>query len=523
MATTAPITETSRLPAFPGHAPTVEYGWRRWLLVLGIMFAPLMETIDSAIVNIALPAIQGNLGATLEEAAWIVTGYLIANVVVIPLTPWLQTRFGRRQYFVATTIGFTIASLLCRFSTSILQLIVMRMLQGLFGGGLIATAQSAMRDVFPEEEVTTSQGAFAIVIIVGPVIAPMLGGVIVENLSWQWIFFVNLVPGAISAIIVSMMMRNPEEPRPLPVDVVGIALLVLGVGSLQYLLDEGERQDWFSSPFILGAAALAVLGLTAFVLWELYGTSDPIVDLHVIGKYRSVAGAIVLAMGISATMFGTVLVLPQYVQNILNFTAFDSGVLQLFRALPIIFMTPVVGMTVGSGKLDSRIMMAVGWTFTGISSLWLASRMTGLSAFGDLMPPLVLGGMGSAMLFIPLMITMQTTTEAVDSSKVGSLVTLAFQLGGSITGAAIVTFLDRRAAFHLNTLAGSITRAHPVVREALQRFGVGNLYGAVMREAQILAFVDSALIVGALALLLIPLVGLLKRQPHVIGQISIEM
>lgn len=230
---------------------TVEYGVRRWIVVLGILLAPLMETIDSSIVNVALPTLQGSLGATLEEAAWVITGYLVANVIVIPLTPWLQRRFGRRQYFTATTIGFTVASMLCGFSTSITQLILTRILQGLFGGGLVATAQSALRDTFPIEEVGASQGAFAFVVVVGPIIAPMLGGAIVDNLSWQWIFFINLVPGLGSMLIVGTMLRNPDAPQKSSVDVVGIILLAAGIGSLQYLLDEGQRKDWFSSNAIV--------------------------------------------------------------------------------------------------------------------------------------------------------------------------------------------------------------------------------------------------------------------------------
>ena len=193
---------------------TVEYGLRRWIIVLGVMLAPLMETIDSSIVNVALPTLQGNLGATLDQAAWVITGYLVANVIVIPLTPWLQTRFGRRQYFTATIIGFTLASMMCGLSGSIDELIFMRIVQGIFGGGLIATAQATLRDTFTLEEVGLSQGIFAVVILVGPILAPMLGGYLIDVASWQWIFFINLVPGAISAIVVATMLRNPTDPEP---------------------------------------------------------------------------------------------------------------------------------------------------------------------------------------------------------------------------------------------------------------------------------------------------------------------
>ena len=191
---------------------TVEYGLRRWIIVLGVVLAPLLETIDSSIVNVALPTIQGNLGATLDEAAWVITGYLVANVIVIPLTPWLQTHFGRRQYFVTTVIGFTVASVLCGPAGSIEQLIALRILQGLFGGGLIATSQAALRDTFPLSEVGMSQGVFAVVVLVGPILAPMLGGYLVDTASWQWIFYINVLPGIASALIVGTMLRNPTDP-----------------------------------------------------------------------------------------------------------------------------------------------------------------------------------------------------------------------------------------------------------------------------------------------------------------------
>jgi DHA2 family multidrug resistance protein len=306
------------------HA-TIEYGLRRWIIVIGVVLAPLMETIDSSIVNVALPSIEGNLGATLDQATWIVTGYLAANVIVIPLTPWLQSRFGRRQYLTATVIGFTIASMFCGFSTSIGLLVLSRLLQGMFGGGLIATAQAALQDTFPIEEAGTAQGVFAVVVLIGPALAPMLGGTLVDNATWQWTFFVNLVPGAISAVIVGTMLRNPTDPKPSSVDALGVVFLASALGGLQFVLDEGERRDWLSDTSIAAAAAVSAMGFVAFAMWELFGARSPIVDLRVL-RHRVVAVGTLLSGGLAATAFGTVLIVPQYSQNILGFTAFGSGV-----------------------------------------------------------------------------------------------------------------------------------------------------------------------------------------------------
>jgi DHA2 family multidrug resistance protein len=500
----------------------VEYGLRRWIIVLGVMLAPLMETIDSSIVNVALPTIQGNLGATLDEAAWVITGYLVANVIVIPLTPWLQTRFGRRQYFTATVIGFTTASVLCGMSGSIEFLIALRIVQGLFGGGLIATAQATLRDTFTTKEVGLSQGIFAVIILVGPIVAPMLGGYLVDAASWQWIFFINVLPGAISAIVVGTMLRNPTEPAAANVDVGGIVLLTLALGGLQFVLEEGERRDWFDSGSIVFAAVVSAAGAIAFVAWELFGARAPIVDLRIL-RYRTVSVGVLLAGGIAATLFGTTFVLPQYTQNVLGFTAFGSGELLLFRALPIMLIAPVVAGLVGAGRVDVRAAMATGYVLTGIGSFSIAGATTSSTSFAQLLPGLVIGGLGTAMLFIPLLIAVQTSTSADDDApKASSFVTLAFQLGGSIASAILVTMIDRRADFHAQILGANLTLARPVVRDALQSASPQMLGALVAAQAQTLAFADLAYAVAAVAAILVPLVFLLQRSQHAITEVSFE-
>jgi MFS transporter, DHA2 family, multidrug resistance protein len=499
----------------------VEYGLRRWIIVLGVMLAPLMETIDSSIVNVALPTIQGNLGATLDESAWVITGYLVANVIVIPLTPWLQTRFGRRQYFTATVIGFTVVSVLCGLSGSIDELIVLRIMQGLFGGGLIATAQATLRDTFTAEETGLSQGVFAVVILVGPIIAPMLGGYLVDAASWQWIFFINVLPGVISAFVVATMLRNPTDPQAARVDVGGIALLTLALGGLQFVLEEGERRDWFDSGSIVVAAVVSGISTIAFALWELFGTRTPIVDLRIL-RYRTVSVGVLLAAGIAATLFGTTFVLPQYTQNVLGFTAFGSGELLLFRALPIMLIAPVVAGLVGAGRIDVRVTMGTGYLLTGIGSFLIAGATTSMTSFEQLLPGLVIGGLGTAMLFIPLLIAVQTSTSADDAPKASSFITLAFQLGGSVASAILVTMIDRRADFHTQVLGANITPARSIVRDALTSTSPQQLIALVAEQAQTLAFADLAYAVAGVAAILIPLVFLLQRSQHKITEVTFE-
>jgi MFS transporter, DHA2 family, multidrug resistance protein len=499
----------------------VEYGLRRWIIVLGVMLAPLMETIDSSIVNVALPTIQGNLGATLDEAAWVITGYLIANVIIIPLTPWLQTRFGRRQYFTVTVIGFTLASVLCGLSTSTEGLIALRIVQGLFGGGLIATAQATLRDTFTVAEVGLSQGIFAVIILIGPIIAPMLGGYLVDAASWQWIFFINVIPGAISAVVVGTMLRNPTDPAAADVDIGGIALLTLALGSMQFVFEEGERRDWFDSTSIVIAAIVAVAGTIAFALWELFGTRSPIVDLRIL-RYRTVSVGIILAAGIAATLFGTTFVLPQYTQGVLGFTAFGSGELLLFRALPIMLIAPLVAGLVGSGRIDVRAAMATGYLLTAIGSFLIAGMTTSSTSFAQFVPGLAIGGLGTAMLFIPLLIAVQTSTSPEDAPKASSFITLAFQLGGSVASAMLVTLIDRRADFHTQIVAANLDLARPVVRNALTLVSPQQLLALATAQAQTLTFADVAYTVAAIAAIMIPVVFLLQRSQHTITEVSFE-
>src|ERR1700739_58716 len=317
----------------------VEYGARRWLIVLGVMLATLLQVLDATIVNVALPTIQGNLGANFDDGAWIVTGYIIAAVIVIPLTPWLQQMFGRRNYYVAAIIGFTITSGLCGTATSLDQLIFYRVLQGLCGGGLISTGQAIMRDTFPAKQLGLSQALTSLGAIVGPSIGPTLGGVLTDSLSWNGIFYVNILPAIMSAILCFSLLRDPKRVGKPSVDGVGLVLMATGLGSLQYVLDEGERYDWFNDVNIVLMAILAVAALVAFAYWELKVVKNPIVDLRILLKNRTVTAGCVLAMLLAFSLFGGVILAPQFQQSLLNFTATLSGLSILSRALGIMFMT----------------------------------------------------------------------------------------------------------------------------------------------------------------------------------------
>jgi DHA2 family multidrug resistance protein len=492
----------------------VEYGVRRWIIVAGVMSATLLQVLDATIVNVALPTIQGNLGANFDEGAWIVTGYIIAAVIVIPLTPWLQQTFGRKQYYVAAIAGFTITSALCGLSTSLPELVTFRILQGLFGGGLIATGQAILRDTFPAKELGKSQALVSLGAIVGPSIGPTLGGVLTDAFSWNWIFYINVIPGVLAAIIIATTLRNPRYPRKAGFDGIGLGLLALGLGSLQYVLEEGERNGWLGDPRIASLSAAAVLGLLCFALWEIYGTKNPIVDLRIL-KNRTVAGGTVLAMTIGFSLFGGVILSPQFQQELLRFTATLSGESILLRAAAIAVFTPITLIALNRFHVPPRIMLAAGFIIVAVANAMQAEVVTTESSFWTFGWPLVVGGAGFGMLFLPLSVAVLSSVRGPDTQKATSLISLCQQLGGSISTAMLVTLLDRRGAFHQTDLAARITLRNPSVVLAIQHHAtLASIYASVVEQARTMAFADAFTFLAAVTLLLTPCV-LLLRTPKV--------
>jgi DHA2 family multidrug resistance protein len=489
----------------------VEYGTRRWLIVVGVMSATLLQVLDATIVNVALPTIQGNMGANFDEGAWIVTGYIIAAVIVIPLTPWLQQLFGRREYYVAAIIGFTITSALCGISTSLGELVFFRVLQGLCGGGLISTGQAIMRDTFPAKQLGLSQALTSIGAIIGPSIGPTLGGVLTDQLSWNWIFYINILPGIGAAILCAMLLRNPERRGRPSLDGVGLGLMAMGLGCLQYVLDEGERYDWFNDRNILITAILSVFSLAAFAFWELRVVRNPIVDLRILLNNRTVAVGCLLAMTLAFGLFGGVILTPQFQQNLLNFTATLSGLSILTRALGIMVATPITLILLSRFHVKPRILLGIGFVIVALANVNNARVLTTDSTFETFIFPLVIGGLGFGMLFVPLSVAVLSSVQGIDTQKATSLLSLCQQLGGSISTAFLVTLLDRRTALHLDALAGGINLSSPAVRSALQAHAsTAQLAGIVNQQAATMAFADAFYVLGAITLLLTPLVFLLR-------------
>ena len=488
----------------PSNTPTsvVASGPRLILIVVAVMLATLLQTLDSTIVNVALPIIQGNLGATIDEGAWVVTGYIVSAVIVIPLTPWLQMRFGRRQYYGTAVVGFTIASMLCGISTSIDELIVFRVIQGLFGGGLVAMAQATLSDTFPRERLGMSQALFAMGAIVGPTIGPTLGGWLTDNFSWNYVFYINLLPGAIASFIIFTQLRNPYQPRALPLDGIGLALLATGLGSLQYILDEGQRDDWLDSNVIGLFAFTATVGIAGFIAWELWGTDRPIVDLRAL-KLRSVAAGALMGFAIGASLFGSTVILPQFVQGVLGYTATLSGELILVRAVVIALFTPLIARLASSGRIDTRIFLGIGFVMLGVANWLQSGATTSQSPFWTLAFPLLLGGIALSLLFVPLSIAVLSSIPPAMIPKSSAFTTLSLQLGGSFSTAALVTMLANRRVLHQTRIASTITDANPALVALLHHHvPIGKIYALVVQQATTLAYADASFALAVLSIAL---------------------
>lgn len=437
----------------------------RWLFLIGVAVAALMEVIDTSITNVALPNIQGNLGATTSEAAWVITSYSIANVITMPLAVMFGDMFGKKRYFIFSMIGFTVASIGCGMATSLLALVLARVAQGLFGGGLLAKAQAFLFEGFPPEKQGIVQAVFGICVIVGPVLGPTLGGWLTDNYNWRWIFFINIPVGIMATILCQAFIpRDQEKTEDTPavrVDWLGIASLSAMLGSLQYVLEKGQDEDWFSSPLICWCTVATILGAIIFFTHELR-TRYPAVNLRIV-RFRSVAIGLLFQGVIGFVLFGINYVIPSFAQIMLGYTALQAGFLQVPSSIITGFMFPVVGSMIG--KIDARIMVAVGIICLSLSN-WFLVPLTLDWGWDHFLTSSLIRGFGLVLVFLPLTIAAVGDCPPEDIQTAASLLSLVRTLGGGVGIAVLATVLTRREDFHRAVLVEKLT---PYGTEAMSR------------------------------------------------------
>jgi DHA2 family multidrug resistance protein len=498
------------------ESPVVEHGWRRAVISIAVITATLLEIIDVTIVNVSLPNIQGNFGVGVDLGAWVVTAYLIANVVVIPLNPWFAARFGRREYFFTSICIFTAASLMCGLSNSLGQLVFWRLIQGLGGGGLIATSQAILRDTYGIKEQGKAQGVFALGVIVGPALGPVIGGWITDNWNWHWIFFINLPIGIVAATLIWNFLRNPSKAQYRRLDWIGLILMCIGLGSMQFVLENGQQYDWFDDARIRWFTFLSVAALTSFVFWTLRSTS-PVVDLRVL-KLRQVAAGSILGAVLGVSLYGSIIILPQYLINSLGFTATLSGTTVMIRAAAVLVFTPFTAIITQRGLVDPRLQAAIGFVLLATSNWILGSITTPVSDFHSLVFPLILSGIGLAQIFVPLSVTVIGSVPDKEVPATAAFFNLSRQIGGSVAAAVLITMLVRGFTVHQTELAATQTLAHsPTEQYVLAQGGTQNRRAmqrlAILVESQsaVQSYADTSRWVAVITLGLAPLVLLLRR------------
>jgi MFS transporter, DHA2 family, multidrug resistance protein len=430
----------------------------KYLIAIAVTLAAVLELIDTSIVNVAIPHMMGNLGATLDEISWVSTGYIIANVIVIPLSSWMSGYFGRKRYLTGSILLFVAASFFCGAATTLGGLVFWRVVQGLGGGALLSTAQSTLFEAFPPKEVGVGQAMFGVGVMVGPTIGPTLGGYIVDNLDWPWIFYINVPLGLFAAFMVWTYVRDSvHQTRSSTIDGTGVLLLALCVGSLQWMLERGERFDWFDSRFV---TVLAVTTVTSFVLliWRELTIREPVINFRVLLN-RQLAAGVAMGAFLGFALYGSVFVLPVFLQGLHGWTANQTGMVILPGALASAFTMAIVGRN--AARLDARVTVPIGATLF-LWSMYQLSLLSFDAGAHDLFWPLISRGVGLGLIFVPLTGATMAELRPSELAQGTGMFNLTRQLGGSLGIAISATLLSRFTAQSRALLAEHIVAGDPI-------------------------------------------------------------
>ncbi len=498
----------------------METGFRKWIIVVTIITSTIIELIDTTIVNVSINTMSGNLGASLEDTAWVITSYAIANVIIIPMTSFLAEKIGRKQYYIGSIILFTLASAMCGFSHSLWELVAFRFIQGIGGGALLSTSQSILFETFPPKERGTASGIFSLGIIIGPSIGPVMGGYIVDNLSWQWIFYVNIPIGIMAACLSYFFLRPSKSSADgRQIDWLGIFLLTIGVGSLQVVLERGETDDWFAANYIVALSVISALSLSLLVWWELR-VKYPVINLRVL-KSTTLSISAIMTFILGFGLFSAVFVFPLYAQRLIGYSAFQTGVMLLPGTLMAAMISPFLGRML-QGGLRPQYLIILGFGMSAVFG-YLMSGSNLESGSPSFFIPLLFRGVGAALLIVPLTALAVSELNPADIPQGAALNNMMRQMGGSFGIALINTYIAHRAADNRNTLITHVTDTDPATRQRISSLtsyfvshgatilqaakqAIGALEATIVRQTFLLSYMNAFTLLAILNAICIPLV-----------------
>jgi DHA2 family multidrug resistance protein len=511
-----------------------------WLIAVVVALAAFMEVLDTSIANVALPYIAGNLAASNDESTWVLTSYLVSNAIVLPISGWLAGALGRKRFFMICLFLFTVTSLLCGIAPSLGLLLFYRVLQGAGGGGLQPMAQAILADTFPPQQRGLAFALYGVTAVVAPTIGPTLGGWITFNYSWRWIFFINLPVGLLTLFLVSRFVEDPPYLSRLKaagakLDYIGIALLTLGVGALQIMLDRGQEDDWFGSHFITTLAVITVVGLVALVIWEWFQKA-PVVDVRLF-RNLNFANASLMMFMLGFAYFSSLVMMPLFLQTLLGYTAQLAGFAISPGGLALLLMMPVVGFL--TTKFQARHLVAFGWLFLACAMLYSTVRIDLQISFNSALWLRVAQVAGLGFLFVPINLAGYIGIPADKNNAVAGLINFMRNIGSSVGTSFVTTMLARRSQFHqeilthytrpgnfnfdnsVNALAQHLAHSGLGAHEA-QMQAIARTYQAIQAQAGTLAYVDTfkVLAVGS-AIMFFLAFTLKKNEPGGGGEIAV--
>jgi MFS transporter, DHA2 family, multidrug resistance protein len=514
--------------------PSSVPGWHPkhnpWLIALTVTLATFMEVLDTSIANVALPHIAGTLGASQEEATWVLTSYLVSSAIILPISGWLSTRYGRKRFYMTCVTLFTICSLLCGLAPSLPLLILARVLQGLGGGGLAPSEQAILADTFPVEQRGQAFAVYGMAVVAAPAIGPTLGGWITDNFNWHWIFFINLPIGILSLLLSNRMVEDPpylrkEREKESPIDRLGLALVAVGVGCLEFVMDKGQEKDWFSDHTITTMFILSLVALAFFVWWE-WRHPDPIVDIRLL-QNRNFGTAVGFQLILGSVLFSTTVLIPQFLQGLMGYTAERAGMALSAGALVLMVMMPVAGKLVS--QMDARLMVSIGFLATALA-LYNMTRIDLDIGFGTIVLWRVFQVLGLSFIFIPISTLNYVGVPPGKNNQISSFSNFARNFGGSMGTALLTTFLTRTQQTHQSTLAANFVPGSPAyenflaqTRAALMTAGqsaaqarvaaTGYAYQQLLRQSSILSYQNAFFVLSVVAAILVPLPFVMRRPP----------